>query len=169
MNVTNPKSTAQIAGHPIHPMLVPFPIAFWAATLFCDVAFWVSGSSDWATAAIWLLGAGIITAALAAVAGLTDFLCDRRIRNLHPAWLHLGGNVLAVLLSLANLYIRYSEGGVAGVLPWGLVISVVVVLLLIFNGWQGWEMVYRHGVGIAAHGGQGTDGLASNDDSRRAA
>jgi uncharacterized membrane protein len=38
--MTNPRSTASIAGHPIHPMLIPFPVAFFVATLVCDVVFW---------------------------------------------------------------------------------------------------------------------------------
>jgi len=36
----NPKSTAQIAGHPIHPMLIPFPIAFFVSTFVADLVFW---------------------------------------------------------------------------------------------------------------------------------
>jgi uncharacterized membrane protein len=62
----NPKSTASIAGHPIHPMLVEFPIAFFVATFVCDLAFWRSGSSFWAEVSFWLLGAGLVMAALAA-------------------------------------------------------------------------------------------------------
>jgi len=82
----NPQSTAKIAGHPIHPMLIPFPIAFFVSTLVCDLAFWRTGNPIWATAALWLLGTGIVMATLAAAAGLTDFLGDRRIRDLTDAW-----------------------------------------------------------------------------------
>jgi uncharacterized membrane protein len=58
------------------------------------------------------------------------------------------GNVIAVLLSLWNWYRRY-ELGEAAVVPTGLVISFVVVLILLYTGWRGWEMVYRHRVAIA--------------------
>jgi uncharacterized membrane protein len=91
----NPQSTAQIAGHPIHPMLIPFPIAFFVATFACDLAFWATGKDVWPNATLWLLGASLIMAALAAIAGLTDFLGDPRIRDLNDAWWHAGGNVLA--------------------------------------------------------------------------
>src|SRR3954454_3206758 len=74
----NPVSTASIAGHPLHPMLIPFPIAFFVSTLVCDLVFWGTRSDIWSIAALWLLGAGLIMAALAAVAGLTDFVGDRR-------------------------------------------------------------------------------------------
>jgi uncharacterized membrane protein len=148
MPMRNPRSTAQIAGHPIHPMLIPFPIAFFVSTFVCDLVFWRTGYPIWATAATWLLGAGLIMAALAAVAGLTDFLGEQRIRDLSDAWWHAGGNIVAVLISLYNFYTRY-ESGAAAVVPTGLVLSLIVVLILLFTGWKGWEMVYRHRVGVA--------------------
>ena len=73
----NPKSIASIAGHPLHPMLVPFPIAFFVTTFVCDLAFWRTGVSFWASASLWLLGAGLVMAALAVVMGLIDVLSDR--------------------------------------------------------------------------------------------
>lgn len=143
----NPKSTVQIAGHPIHPMLVPFPIAFFVAVLACDIAYRSSGAAAFATAALWLLGAGLIMAALAALAGLTDFLSEPRIRALNDAWWHAGINILAVLISLYNFYIRYADPAAVG---WGgLIISLIVVCLLLVSGWKGWEMVYRHHVGVS--------------------
>ena len=84
----NPQSTAQIAGHPLHPMLIPFPVAFLVATFVCDLIFWRTGNPAWSTASLWLLGAALIMAALAAAAGLTDFLGDQRIRDLAAAWHH---------------------------------------------------------------------------------
>src|SRR5437763_11613006 len=87
----NPVSTASIAGHPLHPMLIPFPIAFFVSTLVCDLVFWGTRSEIWSIAALWLLGAGLIMAALAAVAGLTDFIGDRRIRDISDAWQHARG------------------------------------------------------------------------------
>jgi uncharacterized membrane protein len=145
--MTNPKTTASIAGHPIHPMLIPFPIAFFVATFACDVAYWVTGNEAWPNAAIWLLGAGIIMAALAAAVGLIDVAGDRRIRDLSDVWWHAGGNVVAVLIELYNWFARYSEGS-AAVLPKGLILSLIVVCILLFTGWKGWAMVYRHRVGV---------------------
>jgi uncharacterized membrane protein len=143
----NPQSTAKIAGHPIHPMLVPFPIAFFVATFACDLAFWSTRNLNWVVATEWLLGAGLVMAALAAVAGMTDVLGDARIRNLGDAWLHAGGNVLAVLIELYNFYTRYENGG-AAVIPTGLILSLIVVGILLFTGWKGGEMIYRHRVGV---------------------
>ena len=144
----NPRSTASIAGHPIHPMLIPFPVAFFVATLVCDFAFWRNGSEAVATTAMWLLGAGIVMALLAAVMGLIDVFSDDRIFNLTDAWWHAGGNVLIVLIEAANWYMRYS-GGSSAIVPTGLVLSLIAVGGLLFTGWKGWEMVYRHRVGVA--------------------
>src|SRR5262245_37710148 len=145
--MTNPVSTANIFGHPIHPMLIPFPIAFFVATLACDVAFWQTGNPAWVTAAVWLLGAGLVMAALAALAGVTDFLGDERIRTIPAAWQHAIGNVIAVLVSLFNFYWHYSHAPEAA-LPVGLVSSLIVVGILLFTGWKGWEMVYLHRVAV---------------------
>lgn len=145
----NPKSTASIAGHPIHPMLIPFPVAFLVTAFVTDLAFWSTESPIWATVSMWLLGAGVVMALAAAVFGFTDFLGDSRIRALTDAWLHLIGNLCAVVLALINWYLRYRSGAVAGVLPVGIWLSLATVLLLLFNGWKGWELVYRHHVGVS--------------------
>jgi uncharacterized membrane protein len=146
----NPKSTAQIMGHPIHPMLIPFPIAFLVATLVCDLVFWRTGNPGWATASLYLLGAALVMAALAAIAGFTDFIGDARIRNLNAVWHHMIGNLVAVLIALWNFWRRYSatDAGSA-VLPTGLILSLIVVLILLYTGWRGWEMVYRDRVAVA--------------------
>jgi uncharacterized membrane protein len=145
----NPKSTASIAGHPIHPMIIPFPVAFLVTAFVTDLTFWSTGNATWATVSMWLLGAGIIMALVAALFGFTDFLGDRRIRDITDAWLHMGGNLIAVVLALINWYIRYRSGAATGVFPWGIWLSLATVLLLLFNGWKGWELVYRHHVGVS--------------------
>jgi uncharacterized membrane protein len=130
-------------------MFIPFPVAFLVSAFVTDLMFWATGNSAWATASMWLLGAGVVMALVAAVFGFTDFFGDPRIRNLSDAWQHMIGNLVAVVLALANWYMRYRSGAAAGVLPWGIWISLVTVLLLLFNGWKGWEMVYRHHVGVS--------------------
>ena len=144
----NPATTAQIAGHPIHPMLIPFPVAFLVATFVCDLVYWWTRNPDWVTASIYLLGAALVMAALAAVAGLTDFFGESRIRQLSAAWHHMIGNVVVVLLSVWNWF-RRQDAGEAAVLPIGLLISLAVVLLLLYTGWRGWEMVYKHRVAVS--------------------
>jgi uncharacterized membrane protein len=110
--------------------------------------FWRTGNLGWATASLWLLGAALVMAALAALAGLTDFLGEVRIRQLSTAWLHMIGNVVAVLLSAVNWYLRF-DGGETAVLPTGILISLLVVLILVYTGWQGGKLVFVGRVGVA--------------------
>lgn len=86
-------------------------------------------------------------AALAALLGLTDFFGDNRIRELSDAWWHAGANITVVLIELYNFYLRYDAPDArAGVL---LVMSTVVVCILLFSGWKGWGMVYKHHVAVS--------------------
>ena len=144
----NPVSTANVAGHPLHPMLVLFPVAFLVGALASDLAFWGTGNDFWAQASMWLIGAGLVMAAIAAIAGLTDFLGDARIRQLPDAWEHFLGNGAAVVLALINFALRYSQGAGPAIKPWGLVLSLVVTGILLFTGWKGGEMVFRHRVAV---------------------
>ena len=139
------RSPASVKGHPIHPMLVPFPIVFFLAALATDIAFVVEGSDGWAQASKWLLGAGIVGALLAALVGFADFFGNSRIREFRDAWLHMFANLTAVVVELLNFFLRLSDERAAGAS--GLVLSVVAALILLFSGWKGGELVYRHGVG----------------------
>jgi len=147
MQTRNPVSSANIAGHPLHPILITLPIGFFIATFLFDLVFWQTGNQAFATGALWLLGAGIVGAALAAVTGLIDFFGDARIRGLSDAWQHAIGNVILVLVQLFSFYQRYRYGASA-VVPMGLVLSLVAVGIMAFTGWKGGEMVFRHRVAV---------------------
>jgi uncharacterized membrane protein len=142
----HPHSTARIGGHPIHPMLVMFPIVLFIGTLVADIVF-VSGHDPmWAIASRYLLGIGIVMAALAAIAGLTDFMGDERIRHASDALKHMLANVTAVVLEIINFFVRlHSDSAIRGI---GIVLSVIVVLILAYSGWKGGDLVYRHGIGV---------------------
>ena len=145
---TNPRSTAQVAGHPIHPMVIAFPIACFVLAFVSDLAFFATSNEFWATASLWLLGIGLITAAFAAVTGLIEVFGDDRVRNLSDTRLHAASNAIALLIALYNWYSRFEHGSSA-IVPTGVVLSGIVVLVLVFAGWKGGEMVFRHRVGVA--------------------
>jgi uncharacterized membrane protein len=146
----NPRSTARIAEHPIHPLLVPFPIACFVGTLLTDLTYWWTADMMWADFSAWLLTVGVIIGWLAALAGLVDFLGDRLIREQAPAWPHFIGNAVALVLATLNLLLHTRDAWTS-VVPWGLALSALVVLILLFTGWMGWSMVYRYRVGVVAH------------------
>ena len=87
-------------------------------------------------------------AALAAVMGVIDVFGDQQIRQLSTAWWHAGANVLLVLIECFNLFIRYQQGP-AAIIPNGLSLSLVAVLLLLFSGWKGGDLVFRGHIGVA--------------------
>ena len=139
------RATAAIKGHPLHPLFVPIPIALFVAALVTDIAFIVDGSRDWAIASQWLLGGGLVGAVLAALGGFIDFVGNARIRELRDAWLHLFANLTLVVIEGVNFFLRLPDPAVAASL--GAMLSAAAVLVLVFSGWKGGELVFRHGVG----------------------
>ena len=143
----NPKATAVIGGHPIHPMLVPFPIATLVGAFVTDLLFLYYGNPGFANASKWLLGAGIVTGLLAATFGFIDFMGSDRIRQLGHALQHMIANVSAVVVAIINLAIRLGDE-TANVESLGVYLSGVTVLILLFSGWRGGDLVYIHRVGV---------------------
>jgi uncharacterized membrane protein len=146
-DIVNPAARARVAKHPVHPMLVPFPIACFVGALLTDLAYWKTAEMMWADFSAWLLFVGLLMGVLAAIAGLIDFLSNRSIRALTPAWLHMLGNLVVLSLALFNSFI-HSRDAWTSVVPTGLILSALTVALLLFTGWMGWTMVYRHHVGV---------------------
>nr|WP_313900842.1 DUF2231 domain-containing protein [Methylobacterium sp. J-026] len=144
---TPPHATAQVAGHPIHAMLVPIPIVCFLGTWVTDIAYWLTANMQWANFSAWLLSVGLIVSALAVLAGLVDFFGDRRIRQLRTAWIHAAGNAVALGLSIVNVFV-HSRDAYTSVVPTGLLLSSAVVLILLVTGWSGAALVHRHGVSV---------------------
>jgi len=125
-------------------MLIPFPIVCFILTFVCDI-FYVRGNTGLAGASNWLLIIGLVMAALAAVAGLTDFLGDKRIQGA-DAIKHMLANVTAVALELVNLVLRLKNPD--SIASPGIYLSGIVVLILVYSGWKGGDLVFRHGIGV---------------------
>ena len=142
-------STARIARLPIHPIIVPFPIACFVGALLTDLTYWQTAEMMWADFSAWLITVGVILGYVAAIAGLIDFLGNRFIRAQAPAWPHVIGNVVVLILATINMLVHTHDAWTS-VVPWGLTLSALVVLILLFTGWMGWSLVYRHGVGVTA-------------------
>jgi uncharacterized membrane protein len=143
----NLRSTARIAVHPIHTLLVPIPITCFAGTLVTDIAYAETANMQWANMSAWLLTVGLIVALLAVIAGFIDFLGDRRIRDLRAVWIHAIGNAVALVLAIFNAFI-HSRDAYTSVVPTGLILSILTVLILLVTAWMGGELVYRHRVGV---------------------
>lgn len=144
-------STVAIAGHPLHPLLVTFPIAFLTGALGTDVGYWLTSDPFWARASFWLIGSGIVTGLIAAATGMSDFARIDRVREHSAGWAHMVGNVAALTLSAASFWLRWSNQ-TGAILPLGLILSLVVATLLGITGWYGAELIYRHKVAVIGYG-----------------
>lgn len=144
----HPRSTARIFGHPIHPMLIPFPIAFFIGAFVTDIVYWQTENLMWQYFSIWLLTGGLIMGALAALTGFIDYFGDRRVRKLRPATPHMLLNIVVMLLALVNAFVHSRDGWTA-VVPQGLILSAVTTVILGISAWLGGSLSYRHAVGVA--------------------
>jgi uncharacterized membrane protein len=143
-------STVAVAGHPFHPLIVTFPIAFLTGALATDLGYWFTNDLFWARASIWLIGAGFVSGIVAALTGMLDFLKIDRVRKRQAGWFHMVGNVVALLLTLGNWLLRLN-GGLEAAFPTGLILSLIVATLLGITGWYGAELIYRHKVAVIGY------------------
>ena len=146
-------SPASIGGHPVHPMIIPFPIALWVFSLIADGIYLWRDNPVWRDyVAFYALLGGIIGAAVAAVPGLIDWLSltDKAVVKL-ANW-HARLNVIALLVFAASLYLRTTGGSdlISNSYTIAIALSVFGVVLISISGWLGGEMVFKHGVAVEA-------------------
>lgn len=153
-------TVAAIGRHPLHPMLVPLPIGFLIGALLSDIAYASTEDAFWARASFWLLVGGIVTGVVAGLLGLIDLLGIQRARNLRIGWLHGLSNILAILVAIANVALRWTDAATP-IWGTGLFLSAVITIILLVTGWLGGELSYRHGIGVSP-----LVGRAAPEDSR---
>ena len=139
----------RLGGHPVHPLLVHFPVALWTVAAGADVAGWIYG---WPEA--WLVSfisqaVGIVMAGLAMVAGFFDFAgIPREEPAQGVAVSHLLAMSTAWLLFIVSIALR----GLPATNPpsmWATVTAIVAWGVMAFGGWLGGRLVYEFGVGVA--------------------
>jgi uncharacterized membrane protein len=141
------ESRAKLLGHPIHQMLIAFPLGLLATALVFDVIHLITGNGFWSELAFWMIAAGVISGLLAAPFGLIDWLAipagtrAKRIGALHGV-----GNVIVVLLYAASWLSRSDMPSQPGT-P-GYVLSFAGGGLALITGWLGGELVDRLSVGV---------------------
>jgi uncharacterized membrane protein len=120
--------------NPVHAALAPFPAVCFTLALLTDIAYWRTADLMWSNFSSWLLFAGLLTGALALIAGIVAALARRGRRR--GGWRHglLGLAVLGV--ALVNSLVHAGDGWTA-VVPWGLALSAATVLLVILTALQG--------------------------------
>lgn len=145
------ESRIAVAGHPIHAMLVTFPIALTMCTLGADGFFWWTGDVFWARAALWASGMAFLLGVAAGLAGTVELLLVPGIRARAASWTHF---VLAVmLLSILGANWGYRLGGYEqAVLPWGALLSLLAAGFTGITGWHGGKLVFDYHLGTSSTG-----------------
>lgn len=144
-------STVNIAGHPLHPPMVVFPVALLVGAAATDIAYWFTKDLFWARGSFWLIIGGLLTGIVAALIGLMDFIKIGRVRKHTAGWAHMYANVTSLVLTAINLGLRLGDP-TENLLYTGLIISAVVATLLGIGGWFGGELIYRHKIAVIGYG-----------------
>jgi uncharacterized membrane protein len=151
------KSKARIAGHPIHPMLIAFPVALYVATVATLLAFVGTRDLFWYRVAMYTNIAAVVMAAIAAIPGVIDLVSlPRHSRARGTGIRHAAFNVLSLTLFVISAIVLYRKAGgfaltnlrttVDVTAP--LALSILGVLSTLAAGWLGWTLVQTHHVGV---------------------
>jgi len=153
------RTPATIAKHPLHPMLIVFPVGLWIFSLVCDIVVLAGATSPgWQTAAFYTMVGGLVGALAAAVPGLIDLVSPQLAPVRRIAITHMVLNLVAVALYAVNIWLR-TQATID--MRWPVLLSVIAVIILAVSGWLGGEMVHVHGVGVEEHGELPEPGAAS--------
>ncbi len=129
----------QIEPAPLHAILIPLGAAFLIGALVTDLLYLATFSTQWETFSIWLITAGLLIAAVAALALVVD-LVSRRTARL--SWWRFAIFAAAVIVSIVNAFV-HSRDGYTAVAPSGVWLSAIVTALLVIGGWGGWSLNAR--------------------------
>jgi uncharacterized membrane protein len=143
-------SKVKLGDHPVHPMLVAFPIAFFSATLLGFVAYLITKDRDWFRLGYAANVGGLVTALIAAVPGFLDFTgIPKQVRAKQVGVVHMLLNLLVITTFAINLGAQSAE--LDELIPSGVVavvLSAFGVGLLLASGYFGWSLVQTHHVGV---------------------
>src|SRR5690349_22912007 len=142
------KSRVRALGHPVHPMLIVFPLGLFVTAVIFDLVQLITDNGTFGQVGYWDIAAGLIGAVLAAVTGLTDWTAipagtrAKRIGLLHGA----ANAVVAVLFLISWLVRMNNVDHVAGAGPF--VLGVIAIAIGGMAAWLGGELVDRLGIGV---------------------
>lgn len=146
------RTPASISKHPIHPMLIVFPIGLWIFSLACDLIRLAGAPGDaWVTVAYYSMVGGFIGALCAAIPGLIDLIYYKGgaapVKKI--ALTHMTINLIAVALYAINIWLRAGKLDVKDAsMSTPVLLSIIGVALIFVSGWLGGQMVHVYGVGV---------------------
>jgi uncharacterized membrane protein len=138
---------ASLRRHPIHPMLIVFPIGLWIFALICDFIYHAGPHNVfWKEVAFYSIVGGVVGAVLAAIPGFIDYFSLTNPRVKRIATTHMILNIIVLALFLFNLGIRYTAS--PGSELSAVVLSIVAIALLAVSGWLGGTLVHVYGISV---------------------
>lgn len=141
------ESKAKLLGHPIHPMLIVFPLGLLATAVAFDIVGLASGDPSWFGISFWMIAAGTIGGLLAAVFGFVDWWAIPSGTRAKAIGLWHGvGNVVVVVSFIISWLLRRPAPNQPSTVA--LTLSFIAVVLALVTGWLGGELVDRLGVGV---------------------
>jgi uncharacterized membrane protein len=141
------ESKAKLLGHPVHPMLIVFPLGLLSTAAIFDIVGLVRHDSAWFHISFWMIAAGIIGGLLSAVFGIVDWIAiPRGTRASNIGLWHGAGNVVVTLLFIVSWFLRRPAPEHPGAVAF--VLSFAAVGMALVTGWLGGELVDRMGVGV---------------------
>lgn len=141
------RSRARVAGHPVHPILIVLPLGLLVVAVVFDIVFLVTGAVPWSEAAFYMIGAGVVGGAAAAIPGWIDwFAIPSGTRAKRIGLVHGVGNVVVLALFVLSWVLRRVQPAVPP--TEAIVAALVGAGLVLVTGWLGGEMVHRLGVGV---------------------
>ena len=145
-------SRARLGGHPIHPMLIPFPIGLLVFSFIADLIFLWRGNPVWENyVAFYALLGGIIGGAAAAIPGLIDWATLTDPAAVKVANWHARVNIVTLVIFIASFYLRTTSGAawITGMPMLPVILSLVGIVGLTIAGWLGGELVFKHRVAVS--------------------
>lgn len=143
-----PNKSVEILGHPVHPMLIVFPLGLLATAVVFDILYFIFDRPGLSIAAFWMIIAGIVGGLLAAIFGFLDWLSiPSGTRAKSVGLTHGVGNVVVVVLFAVSWFLRLNSNDYVPT-TFAFILALAGILLGTFTGWLGGELVYRLGMAV---------------------
>lgn len=144
-------SKIKIAGHPVHPMIIAYPVAFYTATLVCFIVYSSNADPFWFKVAVVANGAGILMAVVAALPGFIDWLNIPGTKRAKTVGLnHMLLNVGALILFAINFFMQYPKcNETQPSASSAILLTGLGLILTVIAGFLGWSLIQNHHIGVS--------------------
>jgi uncharacterized membrane protein len=134
--------STRIGRRPLYPLLLAFSISCFIGTLVSDIAYWRTADVVWADFSDWLVTAGVIVGYVTLIVALIEIVILRSGRLHRPNWLYAIGMIVALILATFDMLVHTRDAWTS-VVPWGAVLSVLVVVIVLIASWMTRETYER--------------------------